>query len=195
MRMYQHFKNFFEEVLQPETDMERRLLRDSDFCEGLRWGQPRFGHPEGSIYKHIQEVLRNIDALGVEGLTRKRLRLVAFAHDTFKHKEKRSYPRDWSKHHGMLARRFMQRYTQDEAVLDLLELHDEAFYAWRTKFLYGNPAAGELRLQRLLERMGEHRQLFYLFFKCDTQTGDKHQEPLKWFEEKVEGIELVPDLV
>ena len=35
-------------------------------------------------------------------------------------------------------------------------------------------------------------QLYYLFFKCDTQTGDKTQAPLKWFEREVPGIEVMP---
>jgi hypothetical protein len=40
--------------------------------------------------------------------------------------------------------------------------------------------------------MGYCRQMYYLFFKCDTQTGDKTQAPLKWFEQNVSGIDIVP---
>jgi hypothetical protein len=42
-----------------------------------------------------------------------------------------------------------------------------------------------------LEKMENSLQLFYLFFKCDTLTGDKTLAPLTWFEEHVTGIELV----
>jgi len=39
--------------------------------------------------------------------------------------------------------------------------------------------------------MEDCMQLFYLFFKCDTLTGDKTLAPLTWFEEHVTGIDLV----
>ncbi|MBN8527534.1 MAG: hypothetical protein J0M02_19550, partial [Planctomycetes bacterium] len=42
-------------------------------------------------------------------------------------------------------------------------------------------------LESLLERMNYCLQLYYLFFKCDTQSGDKTQAPLKWFEKTIEG--------
>jgi hypothetical protein len=44
-------------------------------------------------------------------------------------------------------------------------------------------------LEELLRRVGGFIQLYYLFFKCDTQTGDKNQASLKWFEQKNPGIE------
>ena len=68
---------------------------------------PRYGHPEGEIYKHIHEVLENIDCLDLDTLSRECLRAVAFAHDTFKYIEDKSFPRDWSKHHSIYARKFL----------------------------------------------------------------------------------------
>lgn len=181
-----------ELVLRPETAMEWQFLRDPDFRRGLNWGIPRFGHPEGEVYKHIREVLDNIDRLDVSADEREKLRLITFVHDTFKHLEDKSYPRDWSRHHGVYARRFLEKYSDDPALLDIVELHDEAYYAWRHKHLYHQHHEGSERLQRLLDRMGDNLQLYYLFFKVDTQTGDKNQAPLKWFEMVVKEIEVVP---
>jgi len=180
-----------EAQLRPETELERQLLQNPDFLQGLLWGVPRYGHPEGEVYKHIREVLDNIDRLDVDRLMRKRLRIIAFAHDTFKYIEDKSVPRDWSKHHGPLARKFMEHFISDEAILDTIELHDEAYHCWRIKHLNQDHDAAALRLQELLDRIGEHRQLYYLFFKCDTKTGDKNQAPLKWFEQHIPGIEIV----
>jgi len=73
----------------------------------------------------------------------------------------------------------------------VIELHDEAYYSWRCQYLYHNQAAGEKRLAQLLERLGDNLQLYYLFFKCDTRTGDKIQAPLQWFEQNIVGIEIV----
>ena len=181
-------------VLKPETPLERKLLLDLEFRTGLGWGVPRFGHPEGEVYKHIREVLDNIDRLDIGNEERMKLRLITFVHDTFKHLEDKSYPRDWSKHHGVYARRFIEKYTKDPVVLKIVELHDEAYYAWRHKHLYHQHREGGERLQRLLDIMEDDIQLYYLFFKVDTQTGDKNQAPLKWFEMVVKEIEVVPEV-
>lgn len=180
----------FETELKPETDLERKLLRQPDFRQGLLWGVPRYGHPEGEIYKHVKEVLSNIDCLDIDALDRQRLRLVAYAHDTFKYREDKSTPRDWSKHHSIYARNFLENFTDDPIVLDITELHDEAYYVWRTMYLYHRPQKGAIRLQSLLDRVEENIQLYYLFFKCDTLTGDKNLAPLRWFEQHIQGIEI-----
>ncbi len=180
-----------DKELRPETALERQLLGIPAFRRGLFWGVPRYGHPEGEVYKHIKEVLANIDRLCVSGRQREQLRLIAFVHDSFKYCEDKRRPRDWSKHHAVLARQFLEQYPSDPEVLSIVEWHDEAYYCWRTTHLYRKPEAGELRLQRLLRQIEGHRQLYYLFFKCDTLTGDKNKAPLRWFEAEIPDIERV----
>lgn len=178
-------------TLKLETALERQLLQDVTFAEGLRWGVPRYGHPEGEVYKHIAEVFANIDKLDIDPLTRRRLRIIALVHDTFKHLEDKNYPRDWTKHHGVFARRFAEQHIHDPLLLDIIEWHDEAYYIWRLKYLYNQPAEADKRLARLLDRIGDELQLYYLFFKCDTCTGDKNPAPLQWFEKSISGIDIV----
>ena len=175
----------------PENDLERLLLCQPAVLEGLEWGEPRYGHPEGKVYLHIREVLDNIDRLRINADERRQLRLIALVHDTFKFIEDRSNPRDWSKHHSMLARKFMEGFCNEAAVLDVIELHDEAFHAWRHVYLLQKQDIGNERLQNLLWRISYCKRLFYLFFVCDTATGDKTQAPVRWFERTVEGIEAV----
>lgn len=182
---------YYINELKPENELEHQLFMDPYFTEGLDWGTPRYGHPEGEVYKHIKEVLSNIDLLLVNPLTRERLRLIALVHDSFKHIEHKGNPRDWSRHHSILARQFLEKYCSDNVVLEITELHDEAYYAWRMEHLYHQYEEGQHRLQKLLDRVGEHLQLYYLFFKCDTRTGDKTQAPLKWFEHTIRNIEVV----
>ena len=180
-----------ETKLRPETELEATITADPEFQAGLFWGKPRYGHPEGQIINHIPEVLANVDKLKVCADTRTKLRLITYVHDTFKHIEDKSSPRDWTKHHGVYARKFLSKYTKDPILLNITELHDEAYYTWRLFALYQKPKKGEERLQYLLAKIGEGRQLYYLFFKCDTQTGDKIQTPVKWFENTVSDIEIV----
>ncbi|MFM2267033.1 MAG: hypothetical protein RL757_474 [Bacteroidota bacterium] len=181
------------ELMPPETPLERRILTDPEVTEGLRWGEPRYGHPEGMVGLHIPEVLRNIDAV-TPALTledRAFLRIVALTHDTFKNKEHKGSPRDWTQHHGILAKKFMEKLSTDKKLLTLLELHDEAYYAWRLDVLEKNPRACQQRLDMLLENVGDFLQLYYVFFKCDTRTGDKTQAPVSWFEQRISGIQIV----
>jgi len=188
-----HIEGYINGCLKPETDIEKTLLKSPEFLEGLSWGKPRYGHPEGKVLFHIREVLDNIDKISLDTITRQRLRLIAFVHDTFKYAEdkQRGGKRDWSKHHSILARKFMEAYTEDQSVLDVIELHDEAYYCWRLKMLYNRVEEGNVRLEKFKKKIGENIQLYYLFFKCDTKTGDKTQSPLYWFETNIEGINIV----
>ncbi|WP_116107273.1 hypothetical protein [Lewinella sp. IMCC34191] len=179
------------DLLQPETELEARFLQEEEFRRGLAWGLPRYGHPEGTIWRHILEVNENIDALPVDAETRRKLRTICWVHDTFKHIEHRGNPRDWSKHHSVYARHFLANFLDDPLLLNVVELHDEAYYCWRLAHLYGEYRESERRMEILRERVGPYWQLYYLFFKCDTSTGDKNPAPLIWFEETAEDIEVV----
>lgn len=173
-------------LLQPETDLERRLILQPQMLEGLRWGEPRYGHPEGKVVYHIIDVFNNIRRLSprLSTETYQQMRLITLLHDSFKYTETKEYPRDWSKHHGILARQFAENFIDDRAVLDVVELHDEAYYCWRLAVLEDEYNEAKMRFQQLQKRCGYCFQLFYTFFRCDTATGDKTQAPVKWFEKK-----------
>lgn len=180
--------------INPETSLEHQILQDGQWQEGAFWGEPRPGHPEGKVIYHIHEVLENVDKASTNPKIRQQLRLIAIIHDTFKHLEEQTRPRtDWSKHHAIFALNFAKKHITDKAVLDVIELHDEAYYAWRATL-----SGKHEKAQRILDKI-QHRftnraalQLYYLFFKCDTQTGDKFQHPITWFEEVMqENIALV----
>ena len=185
-------KKAIQQFIHPENSLEKRIVNDKDWQNGAFWGEPRPGHPEGKIIYHIHEVLANVDKATSNPTLRRQLRLVTILHDTFKHLEEQERPRtDWSKHHAIYALNFAQKYITDQAVLDVIELHDEAFYAWRA-YMYGHEDTANQKLKALKKRLGKDLQLFYLFFKCDTQTGDKYQMPVQWFEEAMKGIQIVP---
>lgn len=178
-------------LIKPETELERELLHTPEFQVGMCWGEPRFGHPEGKVGLHVREVLDNIDATPkLSADDRRRLRLAAIAHDTFKYLEDRSRPRNWERHHGALARQFLAQYTSDQALLNLIEHHDDAFYAWlwekNEAFRLENPHKS---IDHLMRRFKDSLSLYAAFFRCDTQTGDKILAPLNWFEQHLAGVQ------
>lgn len=189
------YTQFLVRQIRPENALERALLSKPEFVEGLFWGEPRFGHPEGKVVFHVREVLDNIDKVsGLSPSDRLRLRMAALVHDTFKYAEDRSRPRAWSRHHAFLARQFLSQFTDDLVLLELVETHDDAFYAWlgsRSRYAVQMGNHPVKTLDGLLERVGEFLQVYYVFFKCDTLTGDKTLAPLRWFESQVTGISPV----
>ena len=178
-------------ILQPETESELTLISHPEIISGLLWGEPRYGHPEGKVLYHIPEIYNNINRIHtpLSINDRQKLRLITILHDSFKYIEDKNYPRDWSKHHSILARLFAENYIDDPIVLDIIEFHDEAYYCWRLEVLQDEPDEAAARLDMLFDKIGYCLQLYYIFFKCDTSTGDKTQAPVKWFEKKIKNME------
>jgi len=165
-----------------ETDLERTIAGDPAWIEGIQYGRPRPGHPEGQVMFHIADVLKNIDRHHGDSPLRERLRLIALVHDSFKYQVDPSRPKVGENHHGHLARRFAERFVDDPAVLTVIELHDEAYNSWR-QGSHGDWPKAEQRAGKLLERLGDVRQLYLGFHRCDNETGDKSREPYEWFEQ------------
>jgi hypothetical protein len=157
--------------IEPETDLERRLLADDELRAGLTWGTPRFGHPEGRVQAHVASMLATIDR---HDPLRADLRVLALIHDSFKRNVRSADP--WSKDndHAALARRFAERYTADERVLATLELHDEPYWIWRSS------SERDQVLQRLLSVIPDVA-LFARFVELDAATEGKDQTFLWWF--------------
>lgn len=174
-----------EKIIRPETNLEKRIINEPAIQQGMLWGKPRKGHPEGAVIFHIRDVLENVESLNVGDVLREKLRLITILHDTFKYKEVFGQPRDWSKHHAVLARQFAESYINDQSLLNMIEWHDDAYYCWRAIKNGRNLEQSSHRIQNLFDRLGDNLELYFLFFKCDTQTGDKTQEPLRWFGERV----------
>jgi len=171
--------------IKSENETERQIMEDPEWQTGAAWGMPREGHPEGQVIYHIEEVLNNIDKLGVLSEERTKLRFIGLIHDTFKHRVDITQPRVGSNNHAVIARKFAEKFTNDAAILDIIELHDEAFNAWRKGHETGKwDKAGE-RLRQLLDRVGSNIRLYYLFYTCDNETGDKDQECLRRFEKEL----------
>jgi len=180
-----------ERLLLPNNELESSLLKFSDFRYGMLWGEPRFGHPEGKVAYHVREVLNNVDKLDITPHQREKLRLIAIVHDTFKYEEARTIAQGNRIHHGIFAKTFFSDFINDEELLTIIELHDEAYYCWRMIQNNNDYDGGMKRLDSLLQNIDGFLQLYYLFFKCDTRTGDKIQVPLKWFEKNITGIDIV----
>jgi hypothetical protein len=178
-----------------ETTLEARICADPEWRAGIVWGTPRPGHSEGQVRYHIAEVLANVDRQANTPAERRTLRLVALIHDTFKYRVDPSRPRTGGNHHGALARQFAERYIDDPTVLEIIELHDEAYNSWRLGIRAGQWDKAEARATRLITRLGARWPLYLRFFRADNHTGSKDRDSLIWFEEllRERGLDVPPD--
>lgn len=168
-----------QDAIKPETELEKQIISDPDFIEGAMWGKPRNGHPEGLVIHHIKHVLDNVDKYSTPD-NREKLRLIAIIHDAFKYKVNRNIPKHGDNHHAFIARKFAEKYTQDEEALDIIELHDDAYNAWKSGEK-GNWIKAEQRANKLIDRLGKSIDLYLIFYQCDNNTGNKETSDYNWF--------------
>ena len=173
-----------------ETRLEQNIVAVPEWLEGVVWGKPRPGHPEGKVVSHIRDVLNNIDRFFSNSSDRSRLRLVALIHDPFKYKENRTETEARKRSHGYLAWDFAERYINDKGVLKVIELHDEAYKAWQLLAQPGKQAVAEQRATELMTQLDYHLDLFMRFYLCDHRTGDKSVTHYEWFKKVMEKWEV-----
>ena len=166
----------------PETELERRLAQDPQLLKGLAWGRPRKGHPEGTVGRHVADLLRTIDEWGETGARRADLRFLALVHDSLKSEVDNWRRRVGENHHAMRARRFAERYTSDERLLAAMELHDRPYHIWKRSQRTGNPQ--DEAVAEMLERIPD-RGLFLRFVELDASTAGKNPAPLEWLREQI----------
>lgn len=81
----------------------------------------------------------------------------------------------------MRARRFAERLIDDQPVLEVIELHDEAFNAWQLGNRDGKWDKAQARAERLVVRLGDTFFLYLAFYECDNTTEGKESACLDWF--------------
>lgn len=176
-----------ENIVKPKNDLERRIISDEDFIEGALFGVPRRGHPEGQVIYHIKEVLDNIDKFYGNDSDYDELRIIALIHDTFKHKVDRNLPKVGENHHGMIARRFAEKFQMHIDVYCVIEMHDDAYNAWSKGNRHGDWRGANKKAMNLINGLliENSFDLFVKFYKCDNFTGDKSNDDYFWFTELI----------
>ena len=156
-----------------------RMTADARYQKNIHWGEPRSGHPEGSIAAHIAELERNAAVFDarLSETDRWRLRLLIHSHDTFKPDAadvKISHPQS----HASLAREFLAEFCPDDAeLLHIVQFHDEPYALYRQEQHHRLNTARYDALFALIHEWN----LFLTFLIVDGCTPGKNREPLHWF--------------
>ena len=160
-----------------ESDLERAVTRDERLLEGLSWGRPRRAHPEGSVARHVADLLAMIEAWGESGERRADLRVVSLVHDSFKYAVDNRRAKTGENHHAMRARRFTEEFTSDERLLAVIELHDGPYALW--KRVRRGLSVPDHIMDGALARIPDVG-LFARFVVLDGSTVGKRPEPVEW---------------
>jgi hypothetical protein len=156
--------------------------------EGLAWGKPRAGHPEGSVGQHVADLLRTLDGWGDPEPLRSELRFIALVHDAQKNRVQHWRPKTGANHHATRARRLAERHTDDERLLAAIELHDRPYAIWRRRRRTGKDQTP--KLEEMLDRIPDPR-LFLRFVELDGSAEGKDPEPIRWLRAELERRGLV----
>jgi hypothetical protein len=162
---------------EPENDLERRLTTDPSILAGLAWGTPRPGHPEGTVAAHVAEMLQRIPE---DDPQRGELRVITIVHDAAKAFVHPGIGWTPDNDHAVLARRLAAHHTDDERLLNIIELHDDAYWQWRQ---LGRDASPQPTLDRAADPT-----LLARFIELDASTEGKDLTFLWWFRRHTAGV-------
>jgi len=170
-------------MIDPRNELEKTILEDPEIQQGLKYGEPRDGHPEGAVENHVIEILERVDLRDDPPYETAKLRFIAIVHDSFQFKVDRHKSKTGENNHGMLARRFAEKFTSDKILLDTIELHDAYYYMWIEFVKKG--IFSEEKFRELADRIKDGLRLYLKFMFIDGTTGDKKIEPRIWFHDKL----------
>ena len=156
-----------------------KIFADPRYQKNLDWGEPRSGHPEGTIRAHLAQLEANLARLEAKLSPQEtaKLRLLIHTHDTFKPEAKADAAIVDPRSHASLARAFLAEYCSDEDLLAMVQYHDEPYALWRQ--LQSKGAYNHGRLAALVNRIRDW-DLFLAFLIVDGCTPGKSRQPLHW---------------
>jgi hypothetical protein len=162
------------------------ITTDSRYLRNLDWGEPRPGHPEGTVRAHIAELEKNLQTMSprLEEMDLWRLRLLIHTHDTFKGEAEHGVPISNPRSHASLAREFLAEFTNDQNLLTMVQYHDEPFALYRQFASKG--AYNQKRMSALFTNIADW-DLFLAFQIIDGCTEGKGREALYWFLDEIVG--------
>lgn len=175
------------EALDKYMSLLERIIVDPRYIRNVEYGEPREGHPEGTVRAHIGELIHNLDFLStkVSSVEYFKLLCLIHVHDSFKAESKRDCPITDPQSHASLAASFLKHLGGDDDLVAMVQWHDENYAMW--KQFQSNGACSPKRMARLLSAINDW-SLFSAFLIIDGCTAGKTRDKLEWFFDQIEGL-------
>jgi len=161
------------------------ICADPRYQANIEWGEPRKGHPEGSVAQHIHELESNLTQLRSRLSEEEfwKLRLLIHVHDTFKAESKPGVAIAHPESHASLARAFLAEFLDERDLLEMVQLHDEPFALYQQDSRQGR--FNENRWSAMRKTIQDW-DLFLAFNIIDGCTLGKSRDPLVWLFQRAE---------
>ena len=143
----------------------------------------------GTVAQHVCDLLDVLDRRREQDEHRSMLRFVTLVHDSMKYRVREWLPKTGENHHAMRARRFAERYTDDERLLSTIELHDRPYAIWRRMKRKGH--LDERAFEDMMAKLADPA-LFLAFVEIDGATEGKNPAPIDWLREQLRQRGAVP---
>ncbi len=166
-------------------EIVEKVMSDPRYQKNIEFGEPRSGHPEGKVRHHISELEENLEKLSSRGISEEqywKLKFLIHIHDTFKADATPDSPILSPNSHASLARKFASEFSDDEDLLNMIQLHDVNYALW--KQFKGTGSYDLERFQNLLDTIQDW-DLFLMFLIIDGSTKGKERSKLVWFIQEV----------
>ena len=164
----------------------QRIQEDQRYLTQIEWGEPRPGHPEGTVKAHLDELEQNRLRFGqrFSATDHCKLQILIHTHDTFKAVAREGVAITHPDSHASLARTFLAEFCDDLDLLNMVQLHDEPYALWRqaTRLKGINQARWKTLLGSIVDW-----DLFLAFLIIDGCTAGKGRDKLHWFFSEVAG--------
>lgn len=162
------------------TELLFKIMTDSRYKENINYGEPRPGHPEGTVKAHIAELESNLAQLQsrLSSGDYWKARFLIHTHDTFKVHARGGVSITDPDSHASLARAFAAEFTDDTDLLNMIQYHDEGYALWQQHIQ--RSAYSIERFETLLNTI-QNWNLFLAFTIVDGCTPGKDHEKVKWF--------------
>ena len=172
-------------------------MADPVFLANIDWGEPRPGHPEGTV-AHIAEIEQNFERLRpkLNDEDYWKFKLIIHVHDSFKAESQPGVAITDPESHASL-RPFLATHCDDADLLAMVQYHDEPYALFRQ--VEGKGKYNQDRFAALLRAIRDW-DLFLAFNIIDGCTAGKSREPLNWLfretagkvESKITAADVIP---
>ncbi len=158
-----------------------RIQSDPRYEKNIDYGQPRSGHPEGSVRAHIRDLEVNLQFLRPKLRSEEdywKLQFLIHVHDSLKAEAEPDSGILSPRGHATLAREYASRFIQDADLLNMIQWHDANYTLWQQYQAAGSYDAD--LFQQMLNAVHDW-DLFLVFTIIDGSTHGKDYAKLAWF--------------
>jgi hypothetical protein len=178
-----------------------KIFNDPRYHEGLKYGVPRKGHPEGTVGKHLVDLQCNLIHMRLGGIVEagsieyQKLLLLIHVHDIMKYAATPDSPIIDQNSHASLARKFLAEFLDDDDLQNIVQAHDENLALWQQQKNKGKYSVERMK-ERVIDKI-EDIDTLLLFQLIDGFTEGKTdmRSMLRWFVGEVASYRHVSERV